>query len=93
MFSFDFQRALSDLNILAQLLLGNYAIKSWFIFPNFLTNGYVLPGKTQKHGNRFLGHRLQKGSPYAIGPLSVCLLVSDIAIFVLKMDVKLQLTN
>jgi len=34
-------------------LLGNYAIKSWFIFPNFLTNGYVLPGKTQKHGNRF----------------------------------------
>jgi len=39
--------------------------------------------------NAFLSDRLSNGLPYAIEPLSVCPFVSDIAIFVLKRDVKL----
>ena len=37
---------------LAEMLLKEYAIKRWFIFPPHLTNVSTLPEETRKHENR-----------------------------------------
>ena len=36
----------------AEMLLREYAIALWFLFPLHLTNVFALPGETRKHENR-----------------------------------------